>query len=710
VPRFSSYDDQATYSTSIWSGAAERSVYHWKQPGVADAYGANVPLVYRREAQRKLHTLAAKYQRLVARQLLQDDRTFTPKVALQLAPFYTSCPRQLSAWACLGLTVYLEYEARQADNLVHTFAKPFLAAPAQADPRYKDVVQRVDAACLKAALEEIAAIIQRRVILDVLRRVAVLGMSVEYFRVYAASILDRSYPTLTELIAAPILAGDLIADWRALKPHPSTLRIMEGVQRSSMPYLSALSAARSEDLAKLGVDWLKDVGLVIAPYLPAPSAGQISVPAEANESANPGGCPGSPTAPTRENELLPPLGAPARPTFIKRQDGRLGMVERLRLAAPSGRTQAAATSGAPKPTDAAAAALERLGAALQAISQPCSKWEDAAFDDIERRMASAPFTRSPIEGAPQEGHEVHMTLDGKTYSGSVYEQVVAPSAGDAEVERLEQEAAPLTRALSSLLYPSVEERTVSETGLHAGRLDARRLYRARYSERLFRRNRFVTALNKTGGPVLLLLLDASGSIGREEMRLTKLTAAAFHGATRGTRMKLMCAAYNEGPVSSQAAQGAIIRWLYHPTLSMAADKREALRCLGSVADSGAGGQQDALSLAFCLSAARRLAGRDNIYLVLISDMGWCKSFSGQHTALNEVKEFFVNARATLGNQFHSTLVALSCTTAATSLDDVVDSVIPVPATGLASYGLVADRLSRYVAKCMRDRRRLSGGA
>ena len=93
-------------------------------------------------------------------------------------------------------------------------------------------------------------------------------------------------------------------------------------------------------------------------------------------------------------------------------------------------------------------------------------------------------------------------------------------------------------------------------------------------------------------------------------------------------------------------------------------------------DSGTGAQSDALSLAFILNEARQIARGNMIYLIVISDTAWNRSFDNEKSGFEEVRSYFENVYDEMGDKLHTTLVALGVSTE-TGFEDLLDRVIAV---------------------------------
>jgi len=120
---------------------------------------------------------------------------------------------------------------------------------------------------------------------------------------------------------------------------------------------------------------------------------------------------------------------------------------------------------------------------------------------------------------------------------------------------------------------------------------------------------------------------------------------------------------------------------------------------------GTGAQSDALSLAFILKEARQIARGSMVYLILITDTAWNRSFNTEKDGKGEMLCLFKSVYEEFQGKLHATLVALGVQ-GATGFEEILDSVIPVSNEELVNYSAVAEKIGVYVAACMRERRRI----
>ena len=185
--------------------------------------------------------------------------------------------------------------------------------------------------------------------------------------------------------------------------------------------------------------------------------------------------------------------------------------------------------------------------------------------------------------------------------------------------------------------------------------------------------------------------------------MLKNMACAWLLATAKTLIEVMAAIYHSGGTSGNR-YGPLVQWMYHPRKTPATSRKDAARALVSLPDSGTGAQSDALSLAFLLEEARKIARGRTVYLVLITDCAWNQSFRMEMSGQEEVYKYFEWAYDEFGDKLHTTLVALGVENE-TGFEYLLDKVIKISRQELTDYVAVANRISGFVATCIKEQRR-----
>ena len=158
----------------------------------------------------------------------------------------------------------------------------------------------------------------------------------------------------------------------------------------------------------------------------------------------------------------------------------------------------------------------------------------------------------------------------------------------------------------------------------------------------------------------------------------------------------MAGIYHSGHIR-EGTSGPLVQWIYHPQKTPAFSRHEATRTIVSLPPHGTGVQSDALSLAFIVDEAEKLARRTTIYLVLLTDCAWNRSFVGQRSGSKEVQDFFKQCQKRFGERLHTTLVGLGVGPK-TGMEGIIEDIITVTKNGLKSPNQVAEKIGTHVAK------------
>ena len=298
-------------------------------------------------------------------------------------------------------------------------------------------------------------------------------------------------------------------------------------------------------------------------------------------------------------------------------------------------------------------------------------------------------------------HEVSTTMGDEQARGEIFDRVIALSNDFTACEKLLYEAWPITRALKKNLYPDIRERLETRRLRTSGTLDPGRLALADVSSAVFRRRHTMERSDPKGCPLLVIACDGSGSLNRNQMKMVKILTTAFLQPTLGSKMKILAGLYHSGHVR-EGVIGPLVQWIHHPQKTTAVSSDDAVRALVSLPDTGTGVQSDALSLLFIMNEAKQLAGDNMIYLILITDAAWNRSFYTEEDGEEEVCACFQGAYEKLPGKLHTTLVAVGIS-GDTGLEEHVDTVINVPDDELKDYGAVAEKVGVYVAARIGER-------
>ena len=702
----SAYDNRA-YGYSIFRD--RRGKTDWAGVGIGDAFKPGLDYFVRMPAQRLFYRAVRKAQRLAAR--LAEGASEAPaelKVLPQLSPFYTTYPSTLAAHAAIGLSAFLEFEQRSQDRAILKRLEGCLDKPAE----HGQVA--VDPVAYKQVAQSAARFVQVRILLVELSRTPALA-AIESYRLFLASQQTLRFHTLPEILQTVIVFGDLLPDWRRLDVHPMTRALLECVTAISAPYLYALPDAEPHMLSAYGADWVRHLCNALAKFLPppVPEDKQLPVPNQPpcgidlemdddDEVTNEYrfGHPDEAQPPEGDDDRVPPLDGKRPPSLFDPSN----LLEQLHQACREPGNDPDQLPGKDSTRPSLQQVLQALAQAIDGAAGQEGTWQDMRSDLVEQAVRTAGFGAGPIQGTAAEGHEVQVEMDGKLAGGELHDRALELSDDVRKYDALLAESAPVTAALRRALYPSVEQLPETERFRTSGALDGSRLAIGDVTAAVFRRYRIHERADVRGRPVLLIACDGSGSLGANEMRMTKVLAASWLNSTVRTGVRVLAGLYTSGHVR-KGVTGPLVQWMLHEQKTPATSRKDAARALCSLPEAGTGAQSDAISIKFMLEEAKRVARGATVYLILISDCAWNKSFQGPRTGVEEVRATLAGARADFGSKLHVTLVAVG-RDRVEGLEGLIDKEIPVPKTQLGDYAGVASRIGTYVAGCMRERQKL----
>jgi len=677
------------------SGLRLKKKTDWAGVGPADAFRSGLNYHIRIPAQRMAYRMFRKIQ-ITAAQLAGDfvKEEYSPIVEPQLAPCYSTYPSALSIHAAIGLTGFLEFQQRTKVGNLEAVMSEYLANPAVHDQL------EVHEASYEKMARFICQRIQKRLLLEDLSRHPAMR-TVEFYRLFAASQHHLEFRSVQDILDVVILFGDVMPDWQKLDLHPLTSALMEKIELASVPFFDLLPTTGSEDLTALGQNWVRTLCQTIAPYLPGPEGvlddsrvTTARVPFASGDSLADGRFdrrlePDS-KPDLQADEKTAPLEQAQEPVLFEPQDPLPAAASRL-------------TGKGDQETDQI---IKNLTAALSQASAQPNQWEDMRSDLLEESLRTSSFATGPIEGNPADGHEVQVNLgNNQTGSGEIHDRPLALSENHIEYERLLEKAAPITRYLKKILYPNIEQIPAPVNLCTSGALDPARIALSPMSEAIFKRNPIKEVSDKRGKPVLLIACDASSSLSRNEMEMTKVLACSWLNATAGSEVEMLAGIYHSDHIRA-GVSGPLVQWMYHPRKTPAISRREAARSIVSLPESGSGSQSDALSISFMLNEAKSLARGRMIYLILISDCAWNSSFhTNELSAREEIQASLAEFNDGGTDALDATLVALD-KDSDTGLESHMDRIIYVSNDELTDFAKVAEKIGTEVATVMRSRKHL----
>jgi len=686
-----------------------RSKPDWAGVGLGDAFKSNIDYYLRLPAQRMFYETNKKVQMAVARQTdTSMDAEFAAKVKPQLSPCYTSYPSTLAAHAAIGLTGYLEYKARVKEKILFIHLAEYLKNPAEHD----DVT--VEPNVYQNLANVVADCVQTRLLLEDLSRLPSVAF-VEIYRLFSASQQTMKFHSLSEIIRAVILYGDILPDWQGQVLHPLTRSLLRDITVTSNQFFDELPHTKPHWIVRLGAVWVRSVCRCLADYLPesenekdaqkADNANNLRWLQEENKKYRFG----NKSEHRSTSGEITPLNGPNPPTLFDPSNTAEQFANSvLNKTLSQDEKELGESKSSKAKDDLAQEIFSKFTKAVEQAGGQQSKWEDMRSDLVERVLRISGFNESPIQGNPADGHAVTLQL-GKDLvtSGEIFDRPVELSDDLPAYDGLLEESQPITDALRRTLYPNLMQVPETERFRTSGSLDPARLTMADFSSAVFKRYRIHEKADRRGRPVLLIACDGSGSLNRDQIKMLKILCSAWLKSTAKSDIQVLAGLYHSGLIR-QGVSGPLVQWLYHPQKTPSTGRKDAARALVSLPTSGTGAQSDALSLAFMLNEANHLARGRMVYLILISDCAWNRSFHTEKTGEEEVYSYFQTAYEEFPGKLHTTLVALGVS-GATGFENLLDRVITVSADQLSDSAAVAKKIGIYVASCMKERHRWLAG-
>ncbi|MFZ2960948.1 MAG: hypothetical protein WA705_29055 [Candidatus Ozemobacteraceae bacterium] len=711
-------------TSSYGWGYSRKSQSDWKGVGIGDAFKKNLDYYQRIPAQRLFYKVVSQAQTIAAGEAGVDveGKSDLP-IKPQLSPCYTgSFPTNLSVWAAVGETAFLTYSHFAEKSLLQDRMKDWLKNPAVLDgfewidPR---VYQTIALTTVKA--------VEARLVMDDLARTHGLE-AVETFRLFLSSQYEH-FSSLQEMIRAVVLFGEILPDWRNQKIlHPLTRKILVVLEdRSRLFYDSLAKCIPSVELSgktpspvdmsvaggnspnsgrlKLGETWVYQICRALVPFLPPPP---LPVKPQAKED------PANSTQPNPAKKEFPSLlsrlqsqafeGMGPRPPTIEVTDDPEKIFASAVNARLSGSLRDDTLSQAESPESPEKELLKKICQTIQKAGGQSEKYEDMRTDLVEQSIRAKPFEKGVIEGSPTDGCEISVSVGGEAMTGQIFDRPLPLSEDLPKLEALLREARPIIRALKRNLYPNLDQVFDPIRFQVGGRIDPSRLHSFQTSPAIYQRFQVFDEPDPRGSPLLLLTCDASGSLSTDQMAALKILSASWLEATVQSDIKILAGTYTSDTIR-QGVSGPVVSWIYHPRKTPSLGKRDAIRAVVTLPDNGGtGAQSDVLSLGFMLNEARALARGGMIYLVMLSDCAWNKSFVSTISCVEEVQGFFQDQIVDFGNKLNITLCALgSKDEEATGLVGLAHKIILLHPEELRKPTEVSKKISEYVASCFRER-------
>lgn len=688
-----------------YSSRGHRTKTSWKGVGPGDAFNPNLGYSERLPARRIFYSMcnqAQKFSTNIALSGMPAD--YKPAIQPQLGPCYTNFPSGIAVHAAIGLTAFLEFKERAGDRILSVHLKAYLEDPTKYDEVW------VDKETYKKLAQIVTEKVQTRLLLNDLARYKELS-SIEIYRLFGASQQDLRFESLPEILEAIILYGDILPDWKELNLHHVTKILFGKLEEVSAFYLRCLPKAKSHELVDLGKKWVVDICKSLAPHLPFPDGGEetnsrskMNRLQEEGEGVNIRY--GKRKNSSEIRDYITALDEPRAPALFPPQNTIQQALADLTSPPQTGIGEAAKDDNTEE-SEVVKKTREVLKLFNETLNSSCGKrqnWEDMRSEVVERSLKNASFSKGPIEGNPTDGHSVNIALgNNQEASGEIFDRPVELSDNDILYQDIVSEAEPITQSLKRILYTNMEQVARTQRICPSGTLDAMRMAMGTFSDAVFKRYNIVEEPDRRGRPVLLIACDGSGSLNKDQMAMLKNMTCAWLNATAKSRIEVLAGLYHSGVIRS-GMNGPLVQWMYHPRKTPAISRKDAARSLASLPVSGTGVQSDVLSLAFMLEEARKIAKGRVIYLILITDCAWNRSLRTEMSGREEVYNYFQAVYQDLEDKLHTTMVALGVENE-TGFEDLLDNVIKISQQELTDYVAAADRITSFVATCIREQRR-----
>jgi hypothetical protein len=541
-----------------------------------------------------------------------------------------------------------------------------------------DKSPHVDDATMENVIQQVTNAVQARLILEELNRNNI--HSAEIYRLFAASQNSLEFCFLNDIVHTVIVYGNILPSVARLDLHPTTKAIFRALIPISALYNRRLEETTPSGFIGLGVHWASDTCVALQDFL---------IGAGNSHESN-------------LDQLLnhiPPLAGKQPPTLMNQDD----LVTFVSKSLSKTKLQGIAPTTPAADGKTMQERITKLAATFNEASGQQSQSEDMRTDLVEKALRFSAFQQGPMEGTPASGHEVSVDLGGdKPLTGEIYDRPLELSDDLTKLERLMGEARPLIQDIRKVLYPNTVLITERQKLCTSGSLDGSRLAMANFSSAIFKRYPVRSMTDRGGRPVLLIACDASGSLNSKQIKLLKILTMAWIGSTSKTQIQLISGIYHSGAVR-KGLDTPLVQWIYHPAKTPALDPRDASRAIISLPESGTGIQYDSLSISYMVEEAASIAKGRMIYLILLSDCQWNKSFKTEKTGEQEVAAMFTYFNEKYENKLHTTLIGLGVQEKQPVFDKI-NKVILISQQEIDSTATVAQRISLYVANSIRERR------
>lgn len=677
---------------SSWNYISERENRKrtWRSSGINSAFKSYLPYHYRIPALQRFYKIVENSVKLVYKLAkVPFEVNDTRKVKAQLSICYSNYPSVIAVQAASGHTVWIQWKKlNNKSNHPYILPQETLNAIEEQD---------IDIKSFENLFQQCAKSVHERMISEELKRSGL--EQVEAYRIFLTNYSRLKMESLPEIINTVVMFGDLLPEIKKLKLHYVTQKICDIIIKICYGYFDKTKNADLSNLNEIGNKWATEMAFTLRFYLPKEQDLFLDVPNNGHGLAI---HPDNPPIP-KPGDIFPGFNRPAHPTLEEEKD----LVQKLNKRLERENNSLKEITKVPQDKLPAEAkkfieSMQQVVNTVTASSGQNNKIEDTRSEIITDSLLNNQFQPGPIEGSKAEGNEVEVDLGfGNNLKAQIFDKAFDPCFEQDEINYLIEEAESLTAKMKRNIYPNTEELPVMEKLKTNGILDSSRLPVYNFSEAMYKRIIHKKEYNKNGRPVVLIVADGSGSMNYEKMHMLKLLCVAWMGSTLNSSVQVIGGVYNTDTVDSNR-HGPLIRWISHPTKTPSNSKKEAMRTVASIPNSGSGAQADALSLSYMIQEAETVARGKQLYVIHITDTGWVNSFSNGLSAEDEVVSVMQRKSELLKDRLHYTLVGLGVTTAG-KLENVANKLITLSSSELSQPLEAASKIGVYVSSCIKER-------
>jgi hypothetical protein len=668
---------------TTYYGYRRNSKRLWRSGRLANAFKNSIDYHARIPALRTFYDYIEDSIKVIYAMMSETYEVDSPKkVKAQLSICYTDYPAGILA--AIGHTDWLQYKSllKDSDISIYNFNK--------AIERIK-LPEGVHPECFEKMVNIIQQAVSERLAYEELMQ-SDLGQVIEAYRFFLAANDKLEFHYFPEMVRAAIILGDLLPDFQEMDLHDLTKEILTVIRINSMPFFDELSKAVPGEYYEIGSRWIRRLARRISSYLP-PMEGSVdpSAPGQRQSRSIPRTNLGMPRSANEEfpgfDQKSPPLlEAPTKLEDLFTADMKKNPV-------PMDVKKQISSENLP---DHIKEMMSLLTSIAQTISTASGQRpiEDTRSDILLNELLANPFAAASIQGTSMEGNEIDVDLGEKgTMKGQIFDKTLELSYDLPEIEKLRTKAKPITDKIKSALYPNAEEILITERLRSSGCIDRGRLPYYQFKDSIFKRFVLEHKFQKDGRSLMLLVCDGSSSMHEKKFKMLRILTVAWLESTMKSKIQVMAGIYDDGLVSA-GRYGAKMEWIYHPRKTISMSQKEAVRAVASVPHRGYGGQKDALSISYCLQEAEIVARGNNIYMIHITDTGWCGSFNTGLRADEEIVNVVSQFKDKRKGQLHYTLVGLDTDTPG-GLEQVIDEFISLSEYELENPFNAASKIAKY---------------